>query len=404
MLAQIEQLSDEEAQRAPDPERRGRSDERHRLPARAVCRPRSGRSWPRSCVSRAPPRPAERSRSPSSASGAASRGVSDSPDAFWRLISEGGDAVAEVPADRWSADAYYDPDSSRPGRMNTRWGSWLPGSTSSTRPSSAWRPARPRKMDPQQRARARGLLGGARGRRPDPRAAGAGSRTGVFVGTHVNDYAWMTFAGERLDRRLRQHRHRPQHRGQPRLLPVRPARPQPRRRHRLLVLARGRAPRRPGPSPARVRPRPGRRRQPHALAALEPRPLQARDALRRTAAAGPSTRGANGFVRGEGCGAVVLKRLSDALADGDADLGASSAARATNQDGRTNGLTAPNGLAQQAVRARGAGQRRGGAASGRRVEAHGTGTALGDPIEVEALARGPGRRRCRRRTRACSAR
>ena len=57
---------------------------------------------------------------------------------------------------------------------------------------------------------------------------------------------------------------------------------------------------------------------------------------------------ADGYVRGEGCGVVVLKRLSDALADGDTIL-ALIAGSAVNHDGRSSGLTAPNGLAQQAV-------------------------------------------------------
>jgi acyl transferase domain-containing protein len=67
---------------------------------------------------------------------------------------------------------------------------------------------------------------------------------------------------------------------------------------------------------------------------------------------------ANGFVRGEGCGMIVLKRLDDALAHGDRIL-AVIRGSAVNQDGRSSGLTVPNGLAQQAVRAPGAGRRRG---------------------------------------------
>ena len=58
--------------------------------------------------------------------------------------------------------------------------------------------------------------------------------------------------------------------------------------------------------------------------------------------------GADGFVRGEGCGVVVLKRLADALRDGDRVL-AVVRGTAVNQDGRSNGLTAPNALAQRDV-------------------------------------------------------
>ncbi|WP_218081138.1 type I polyketide synthase [Anthocerotibacter panamensis] len=93
---------------------------------------------------------------------------------------------------------------------------------------------------------------------------------------------------------------------------------------------------------------------------------------------------ADGYVRSEGCGVVVLKRLADALVDGDTIL-AVVRGSAINQDGRSNGLTAPNGLAQEAV------LRQALAAAGvapqaiSYIEAHGTGTPLGDPIELEAL-------------------
>ena len=95
---------------------------------------------------------------------------------------------------------------------------------------------------------------------------------------------------------------------------------------------------------------------------------------------------ANGYVRGEGCGMVVLKRLSDAVADGDRVL-AVIRGTAVNQDGRSNGLTAPNGPAQEAVIRRALAD--GGVTPDDLgyVEAHGTGTSLGDPIEVRALGR-----------------
>ncbi len=93
---------------------------------------------------------------------------------------------------------------------------------------------------------------------------------------------------------------------------------------------------------------------------------------------------ANGYVRGEGCGVVVLKRLTDAQKDGDTIL-AIIRGSAVNQDGRTNGLTAPNGLAQQAVIRRALQNARVQPAEVSYIEAHGTGTPLGDPIEVDAL-------------------
>ena len=97
-------------------------------------------------------------------------------------------------------------------------------------------------------------------------------------------------------------------------------------------------------------------------------------------------------MRGEGCGVVVLKRLSDAERDGDRIL-ALIRGSAVNQDGRSSGLTVPNGLAQQAVvRARPWLPRTVEPHEVAYVEAHGTGTSLGDPDR----GAGPGRRSRRR--------
>jgi acyl transferase domain-containing protein/acyl carrier protein len=93
---------------------------------------------------------------------------------------------------------------------------------------------------------------------------------------------------------------------------------------------------------------------------------------------------ADGFVRAEGCGVLILKRLRDAEKDGNRILGLILGS-AVNQDGASSGLTVPNGLAQQEL------VRRALANAGVEprqvsyVEAHGTGTALGDPIEALAL-------------------
>lgn len=103
---------------------------------------------------------------------------------------------------------------------------------------------------------------------------------------------------------------------------------------------------------------------------------------------------ANGIALGEGVGVVVLKRLSQAVADGD-PIHAVIRASGINQDGRTNGLTAPNALSQARLVT---------AVLGRAgltpdeidyVECHGTGTRLGDPVEVEGLRRAYGGQRSR---------
>src|SRR5207237_950591 len=93
---------------------------------------------------------------------------------------------------------------------------------------------------------------------------------------------------------------------------------------------------------------------------------------------------ANGYVRGEGVGMVVLKRLADAQEAGDR-IYAVIRGGAVNQDGRTNGLTAPNRWAQEAVLRDAYKSADISPAGVQYVEAHGTGTLLGDPIEAKSL-------------------
>jgi acyl transferase domain-containing protein len=98
----------------------------------------------------------------------------------------------------------------------------------------------------------------------------------------------------------------------------------------------------------------------------------------------PFDASADGYVRGEGCGVVVLKRLRDALRDGDNVL-ALVRGSAINQDGLSNSLTAPNGLAQQALIRQALSNANVKPAEISYVEAHAVGTSIGDAIEVKAL-------------------
>jgi acyl transferase domain-containing protein len=94
---------------------------------------------------------------------------------------------------------------------------------------------------------------------------------------------------------------------------------------------------------------------------------------------------ANGYARGEGCGAVILKRLSDAKRDGDS-IYATLKGSAVLQDGRSASLTAPNGRAQEQLLQAALSDAGLHPHDVRYIEAHGTGTKLGDPVETEALA------------------
>lgn len=94
---------------------------------------------------------------------------------------------------------------------------------------------------------------------------------------------------------------------------------------------------------------------------------------------------AGGIGRGEGCGIVVLKRLSDAIADGDRIL-AQIRGSAVNNDGPSSGFFVPNGLAQQKVIRQALANGLVEPGQVQYIEAHGTGTSLGDPIEVSALS------------------
>ena len=102
--------------------------------------------------------------------------------------------------------------------------------------------------------------------------------------------------------------------------------------------------------------------------------------------------GADGYGRGEGCGLIVLKRLSDARKDND-PVRAVIRGTAVNQDGRTNGFTAPSSLSQEKVLGKALADSALGPEDIGYIEAHGTGTSLGDPIEMEAIGKvySPGR-------------
>ncbi|MGV0731662.1 SDR family NAD(P)-dependent oxidoreductase [Mycolicibacter sinensis] len=332
-----------------------------------------------------PPEPAER---PAADEPIAIVGIgcrfpgADGPEAFWRLLSGGVDATGEVPADRWDVDAFYNPDPSVPGTAVTRRGGFLDQVDQFDFQFFGISPRESAQMDPQQRL----LLEVAwealedAGQVPDTLA---GSRTGVFVGISTNDYGFLrlgqpqlvdayTGTGNALSIAANRLSYTFDFHGpslsvdtacSSSLVAVDLACRSLRDGECSMALAAG----------VNVILSP-------ALAInFSKARVMAPDGRCKTFDAD-----ADGYVRGEGAGVVVLKPLRKALEDND-PVYAVIRGSATNSDGRTNGLIAPSGRAQERVVLEAF--RRAGLPAGavQYIEAHGTGTAIGDAIEANAL-------------------
>ena len=318
-------------------------------------------------------------------------GGADDPEAFWRLLREGRDAIGEVPADRWDIDDYFDPDPDAPARMSVRTGGFLAqiGEFDAAFFGIAAREALG--MDPQQRLllevtwEALEHAGIAVDRL-------AGTNTGVFVGICNSDhFLRMLHRGEEaIDAYLASGNAHSVAAGrisyclglQGPALSIDTA-----CSSSLVALHVAVGSLRSGESRIALAAGVNVMCSPETTIALSKAHMLAPDGRCKTFDAS-----ADGFSRGEGCGVLVLKRLEDAVADGDRVL-ALIRGTAINQDGRSGGLTVPNGPAQEAVI--GAALLDAGVQPGdiEYVEAHGTGTSLGDPIEVRALASALGKGR-----------
>ena len=309
----------------------------------------------------------------------------NSPEEFWQLIQEGRECIFDVPTERWDSESLFDLNPESRGKIYTRRGGFIDNIDRFDNEFFGISMTEARAMDPQQRLLLE-LTVEALERAGQPLDALAGTRTGVFIGICGNDYA---------SRHLRS--------GDP---------------------ARVDAYSITGSSPSVAAGRIAYTLGLHgpalsvdtacsssltaihlgcqSLAAgecdlaiaggvnltLTP---DASVSLSRMHALSPSGHSrvfdadADGYVRSEGCGVVILKREDSAIASCDRILGV-IASTAINQDGRSNGLTAPSRPAQEAL-LREALERAGAdPVEIKYVEAHGTGTPLGDPIEVSALA------------------
>lgn len=310
-------------------------------------------------------------------------GGANSPEAYWQLLKDGRDAITEVPVDRWDVDALYDPNPGTPGKMTSRWGGFLDSIDQFDPGFFGLSPREASRMDPQQRLVLE-VAFEALERAGLTREQLNGSQTGVYIASTAFDYGQLQLSdrlsisahtvtgmvhcilSNRLSYLLNLQ-------GpslsldtacSSSLVGIHLACQSLKDRETNLAIAGG----------VNIV------LSPDIALSLAKWGMLAADGRCKTFDAH-----ADGFVRAEGCGIVVLKRLADAVADGDPVL-AVLRGSAVNQDGRSTQMTAPNGLAQQAV-IRSALQRSGVTPDQvTYIETHGTGTVLGDPIEVEALA------------------
>ncbi|MFD8378352.1 SDR family NAD(P)-dependent oxidoreductase [Streptomyces sp. NPDC059679] len=313
----------------------------------------------------------------------------DTLEEFWRNLAEGRDCVTEVPADRWDADALFDADPAAPGRSYSRWGGFLSDVDSFDSLFFQIAPKQARTMDPQERLfletawSALENAGYPPSRIPAPRHGGQGHDVGVFAGVMWDDYAILAAAESARGNHqvvlanrsaiANQVSYFGDFRGpsvvidtacSASLVAVHQACESIRRGECSYAIAGG----------VNVAVHPDK------YVHLSRKTMLSDDGRCRSFGAGGT-----GYVPGEGVGAVVLKRLSDAVRDGDT-VHAVIRASAVNHGGRTSGYTVPNPQAQQALVEQALAAADIDARTIGCVEAHGTGTALGDPIEHTALA------------------
>ncbi|MCV7368908.1 polyketide synthase [Mycolicibacterium duvalii] len=313
-------------------------------------------------------------------------------DAFWDLLRDGREAISEVPQDRWDADEFFDPDPATPGKVVTRRAGFVEDATGFDAPFFGMSTREVRLMDPQHRLLLETAWRAVEHAGTAPTSL-AGSNTGVFVGLATHDYlgmasdeltypeieAYMAIgtsnaaAAGRISYRLGL---------QGPSVAVDTA-----CSSSLVALHQACQALQLGECDLALAGGANVLLTPATMITFSSAHMLAPDGRCKTFDAA-----ADGYVRGEGCGVIVIKRLEDAVRDGDR-IRAVIRGSAINQDGASGGLTVPNGVAQQHVIAQALTRAGLAPADVGYLEAHGTGTSLGDPIEAQAAgeALGAGR-------------
>lgn len=320
-------------------------------------------------------------------------GGANTPESYWKILDDGLDVITDIPADRWDPDKYFDPDPNAPGKMYTRKSAFLDNIDKFEPQFFGISPREANSMDPQQRLLLEVTWEALENAGIVP-ARLAGSQGGVFVGISTLDYyngvflklsdlnsidaytgtgTGLCIAAGRIAYVLGLH-------GPTLSLDTACS-------SSLVAVHLGVQSLRAGQTNLVIAAGVNLVLAPEGTITMSKTHALAADGYCKTFDAA-----ADGYTRGEGCGVVILKRLSDAVADGDNIL-ALIRGSAINHDGRSSGLTVPNGQAQQAVVRAAMEDARVDPHQVHYVETHGTGTQLGDPIEVRALAAALGKGR-----------
>jgi acyl transferase domain-containing protein len=311
-------------------------------------------------------------------------GGANNPEAFWQLLHNQVDAITQVPSERWDINTYYDPDLKAPGKIYTRYGGFINQKLDEFDPHFfGISPREAVSIDPQQRLLLEVAWEALENSTIAPDSL-VGSQTGVFIGISGLDYSHilMNQKPEAIDAYMATGIVHSVASGRlsyilglqgpsisvdtacsSSLVAVHYACQSLRNGECDLALA--------GGVNCLI--------SPELSINLSKAQMLAPDGRCKTFDAA-----ANGYARAEGCGVIVLKPLSKAVADKDNIL-ALIRGSAVNQDGRTSGLTVPNGQSQQALIRKALENAGVEPDQVSYVEAHGTGTSLGDPIEVRAL-------------------
>jgi acyl-CoA synthetase (AMP-forming)/AMP-acid ligase II/3-oxoacyl-(acyl-carrier-protein) synthase len=309
----------------------------------------------------------------------------DTPGKFWQMLEKGANAVTEIPARRWNYKDFYSEDADEPGKMYTRYGAFLKDLEKFDHAFFSITPREAEHMDPHQRILLEVCCQALENAGVDFPGLNH-SNTGVFIGISPADCArasvshhdyrkinQYTFTGSAPSTAVGRISYVFGLQGptyaidtacSSSLAAVHAAVQSLSSKESDMALAGG------------------------INLMLSPEAFIAScklTALSKSHQAKPFDNDADGYIRGEGCGVIVLKRLSDAQKNKDNILAVIKGS-AVNHDGKSSGFTAPNGLAQQKVISTALANANISPLEVDYIEAHGSGTRIGDPQEVNALA------------------